>query len=110
MEAELGRPIAEVFSSISERPIAAASLGQVRVLAAAPAQTVPKRAAVLAQLDPLLYNEISRVSGAWGTAFKYSSKQRRGCIGGTARLLSEQNEELTGASLHSKRECAKSTA
>ncbi|KAK9822866.1 hypothetical protein WJX81_006550 [Elliptochloris bilobata] len=29
MEAELGRPIAEVFSSISERPIAAASLGQV---------------------------------------------------------------------------------
>ncbi len=29
MDAELGRPIAEVFSSISERPIAAASLGQV---------------------------------------------------------------------------------
>ena len=30
MEEELGRPIAEVFSSISERPIAAASLGQAR--------------------------------------------------------------------------------
>ncbi|CAL5228284.1 g11389 [Coccomyxa viridis] len=29
MEKELGRPIAQVFSSISERPIAAASLGQV---------------------------------------------------------------------------------
>ena len=29
MERELGRPIAQVFSSISERPIAAASLGQV---------------------------------------------------------------------------------
>ena len=29
MEEELGRPIAQVFSSISERPIAAASLGQV---------------------------------------------------------------------------------
>ena len=29
MQEELGRPIAEVFSSISERPIAAASLGQV---------------------------------------------------------------------------------
>ena len=37
MEAELGRPIAEVFSSISERPIAAASLGQVGVCPAAPA-------------------------------------------------------------------------
>ena len=37
MEAELGRPIAEVFSSISERPIAAASLGQVSALPAAPA-------------------------------------------------------------------------
>ena len=31
MEQELGRPIAEVFSCISERPIAAASLGQVCV-------------------------------------------------------------------------------
>jgi hypothetical protein len=30
MEEELGCPIAEVFSSISERPIAAASLGQAR--------------------------------------------------------------------------------
>lgn len=30
MEEDLGRPIAEVFSSISEHPIAAASLGQVR--------------------------------------------------------------------------------
>ena len=30
MEEELGRPIAQVFSSISEHPIAAASLGQVR--------------------------------------------------------------------------------
>ena len=29
MGEELGRPIAQVFSSISERPIAAASLGQV---------------------------------------------------------------------------------
>lgn len=29
MEKELGMPIAQVFSSISERPIAAASLGQV---------------------------------------------------------------------------------
>ena len=29
LQMELGRPIAEVFSSISERPIAAASLGQV---------------------------------------------------------------------------------
>ena len=29
MEEELGRPIAQVFSSISEHPIAAASLGQV---------------------------------------------------------------------------------
>ena len=29
MEKELGRPIAQIFSSISERPIAAASLGQV---------------------------------------------------------------------------------
>ena len=29
MEQELGRPIAEVFSCISEHPIAAASLGQV---------------------------------------------------------------------------------
>ena len=29
LQEELGRPIAEVFSSISERPIAAASLGQV---------------------------------------------------------------------------------
>ncbi len=37
MEQELGRPIAEVFSCISERPIAAASLGQVcRHMAAAP--------------------------------------------------------------------------
>ena len=32
MERELGRPIAQVFSSISERPIAAASLGQVSPL------------------------------------------------------------------------------
>ena len=30
MEEELGRPLAAVFSSISEHPIAAASLGQVR--------------------------------------------------------------------------------
>lgn len=29
MEEDLGRPLEEVFSSISERPIAAASLGQV---------------------------------------------------------------------------------
>lgn len=29
IEASLGRPLGEVFSSISERPIAAASLGQV---------------------------------------------------------------------------------
>ena len=29
MEEDLGRPLSEVFSSISERPIAAASLGQV---------------------------------------------------------------------------------
>ena len=29
LQEELGRPIAEVFSSISEKPIAAASLGQV---------------------------------------------------------------------------------
>lgn len=29
MEAELGRPLAAVFSSISDGPIAAASLGQV---------------------------------------------------------------------------------
>ena len=29
LQEELGRPIAEVFSSISDRPIAAASLGQV---------------------------------------------------------------------------------
>ena len=31
MEEDLGRPIAAVFSSISEHPIAAASLGQVRL-------------------------------------------------------------------------------
>lgn len=31
MEKELGRPIAQIFSSISERPIAAASLGQVSI-------------------------------------------------------------------------------
>ena len=30
MEEDLGRPLASVFSSISEHPIAAASLGQVR--------------------------------------------------------------------------------
>ena len=30
MQEDLRRPIAEVFSSISEHPIAAASLGQVR--------------------------------------------------------------------------------
>lgn len=30
MEEQLGRPLAAVFSSISERPIAAASIGQVR--------------------------------------------------------------------------------
>ena len=30
VEAELGRPIAEVFSEFSEEPIAAASLAQVR--------------------------------------------------------------------------------
>lgn len=30
MEADLGKPLEEVFSSISERPIAAASLGQVQ--------------------------------------------------------------------------------
>ena len=30
MEEELGRSLGEVFSSISEHPIAAASLGQVR--------------------------------------------------------------------------------
>jgi len=29
MEEELGKPIGDVFSSISEAPIAAASLGQV---------------------------------------------------------------------------------
>lgn len=29
MEEDLGRPLEQVFSSISERPIAAASLGQV---------------------------------------------------------------------------------
>lgn len=32
MEEDFGRPIAAVFSSISEHPIAAASLGQVRAL------------------------------------------------------------------------------
>lgn len=32
MEEELGRPLAAVFSSISEHPIAAASLGQVCIL------------------------------------------------------------------------------
>ena len=31
IEASLGRPLGEVFSSISERPVAAASLGQVRI-------------------------------------------------------------------------------
>lgn len=30
MEEQLGRPLEEIFSSISERPIAAASIGQVR--------------------------------------------------------------------------------
>lgn len=37
MEEELGRPIAQVFSSISEHPIAAASLGQV--VSASPGST-----------------------------------------------------------------------
>lgn len=32
IESSLGRPLGEVFSSISERPVAAASLGQVRLL------------------------------------------------------------------------------
>ncbi len=32
MEEELGRNLGEVFSSISEHPIAAASLGQVRAI------------------------------------------------------------------------------
>lgn len=31
MERELGQPIEAVFSSISERPVAGASLGQVRL-------------------------------------------------------------------------------
>jgi predicted unusual protein kinase regulating ubiquinone biosynthesis (AarF/ABC1/UbiB family) len=30
IERDLGRPLGEVFSSISERPVAAASLGQAR--------------------------------------------------------------------------------
>jgi hypothetical protein len=30
MEEQLGRPLEQIFSSISERPVAAASLGQVR--------------------------------------------------------------------------------
>lgn len=34
MEQELGCPIAQVFSSISEHPIAAASLGQVSIFEA----------------------------------------------------------------------------
>lgn len=34
MEEDLGRPIAAVFSSISEHPIAAASLGQVQTACA----------------------------------------------------------------------------
>lgn len=32
MEDDLGKPLEQIFSSISERPIAAASLGQVRAL------------------------------------------------------------------------------
>ena len=35
IERDLGRPLGELFSSISERPVAAASLGQVRARRAA---------------------------------------------------------------------------
>ena len=41
IEANLGRPMEEVFSAISEHPIAAASLGQVRVPAPDTLCTVP---------------------------------------------------------------------
>lgn len=71
MEEELGRPLASVFSSISEHPIAAASLGQV--CAAGLGTLVPCRAA-------------SMPSG--GSPGRVSPAQRRGRgRGGGERLV-----------------------
>ena len=62
MEQELGRPVAAVFSSISEGPIAAASLGQVYK---AVLRDTGEEVAIKVRAPPEQYCE--RACGHWGS-------------------------------------------
>ncbi|MEW5300846.1 MAG: hypothetical protein WDW36_003746 [Sanguina aurantia] len=78
MEADLGRPIEEVFASISERPIAAASLGQVYK---AVLRDTGEAVAVKVQrpgVEPTILRDLF-IFRAVATLFDTLAQQRLGC-------------------------------
>lgn len=78
IEASLGRPLGEVFSSISERPIAAASLGQVYK---AVLRDTGEEVAVKVQrpgVEPLIFRDIF-IFRTLGTFINGWSLRRLGC-------------------------------
>ncbi len=78
MEQQLGRPLEEVFSSISERPVAAASLGQVYK---AVLRDSGKEVAVKVQrpgVEPIIIRDLY-VFRKLAALFNVVSRQRLGC-------------------------------
>ncbi|KIY96963.1 putative aarF domain-containing protein kinase [Monoraphidium neglectum] len=78
LESELGRPLGEVFSSISERPVAAASLGQVYK---AVLRETGEEVAIKVQrpgVEPIIFRDLV-IFRALGALVNTIARQRLGC-------------------------------